>query len=156
QTMNIQQLIAEIEVELEASKTAAQRILDNVKAENRSNMTADEDAELTRLAAKRDSARRKLAEARKIQAEEEATDAAMREVRPMADAKRAGVSYDSVVRITAEPHVYREQVERNWDGTPKDPTYLQDLYRAQVQQDPAAIERLGRHGQEIERDRPEI
>ena len=64
--------------------------------------------------------------------------------------------YDEVARIGNEPSVYRARIQRNWDGTPAEPTYLQDLYACQIQKDPVASERIARHGRQVELERPEI
>jgi HK97 family phage major capsid protein len=65
-------------------------------------------------------------------------------------------AYDQVHRITGEPHVYRSPAERaqSAPGTDPGPSFMQDLYAAQIKGDPAAMGRLERHGRQFEDEHP--
>lgn len=60
-----------------------------------------------------------------------------------------GRTYERTWRIGNEPATYRSAGQRR-AGDPSGPSWLADLYAAQVKRDPAAAERLARHGREVE------
>lgn len=59
--------------------------------------------------------------------------------------------YDGVARVHHAERTYRPD-----DAQRGAPGFLSDLYRGQVLHDPAANERLSRHGHEVEVDRPDL
>lgn len=64
----------------------------------------------------------------------------------------APVRHEGRVSIGHESRMYVAQSQRGHNA----PDYLRDLYRAQVQNDPSAHERLARHAREVEVESPEI
>jgi HK97 family phage major capsid protein len=60
------------------------------------------------------------------------------------DVRKPGAKYDEVVRIGSEAGTYRPDYAQTGE-----PSFLQDLARAQVYRDPAAGERLARHQREM-------
>lgn len=87
-----------------------------------------------------------------IEARQQAADRAFGETHPGTYIERGSdlVSnnqspYGSAARVVSEPSTYTERGERNGG-----PSYLVDLFRAQIANDSQAHERLARHGREVE------
>ena len=165
----ISELISSIEVELEAvqkrrmrAKAEVQLILDEAKKEGRANLTDQEtehtDAlfETIRMSkAQEKGIRDKLSRAEAIKREEDETEKAQREVYDTPTAGGSGVSlaprsskphYDQAMRVGNEPHTY------NPDSDPAGRTFLMDVARNFLYQDPQASYRLSRHMQEAKVD----
>ena len=64
---------------------------------------------------------------------------------PSTERLSGGSPYGSAARVTSEPSMYTERGQHNGG-----PSFLLDLYRAQVKNDSQAHERLARHGREVE------
>jgi HK97 family phage major capsid protein len=133
---------------------ASQDLIDQVIASGRDRLTADEDKRAAALTKDRraaidalDAIDDKLNECKRLALEQAENDAAARDTKPTG--VRRPTSYDGVARVGAEPRTYNRDDDR--DGKP---TFLKDLYASQVKRDPAAGERLARHGREIEVDNP--
>jgi HK97 family phage major capsid protein len=62
--------------------------------------------------------------------------------------------YDRQARIGHEPEVYRAAANPAQRRPEDGPSFLQDLYRAQIMSDPAALSRLERHGRQVEAESP--
>lgn len=146
----IDDLIASIEVELEAAHKRAAKtiketelILAKAQQEGRSHLTEEEadrveELKTARAQAKNDEegARRKLAEANEVKAEELERDQKSREITPTAVRKPA---YDQVARVGADERTYR----RDHDPFGKD--FLMDVCRQFMFQDVESQSRLARH-----------
>jgi HK97 family phage major capsid protein len=133
---------------------ASQALIDGVMAAGRTNLTADEDKRMAAFVKERraaidalDGVDDKLAEIQKLALEQAENDAAARDVKP--SRVRRPTSYDGVARVGSEARTYSRDDAR--DGKP---SFLVDLYASQIKRDPAAGERLARHGREIEVDNP--
>lgn len=146
----IDELIAGIEVELEAAEKRAkkasvevQTILAAASQEGRSNLTPEEDQRVTDLFAARDQAkadqdgiRVKLGNANKVKAEEVEAQRAAKEIKTTEVRKP---SYDQVSRIGQEERTYRK------DEDPYGTGFLRDLSRQFMYNDVEASSRLARH-----------
>ena len=82
-------------------------------------------------------------------ARDEAAAALAREFRPVAAERSHTPGARSTVSVTS-PRTYSAQAERAGDG----PSFLLDLYRAQVKSDPAALARRNQHGEEARAEAP--
>ncbi len=156
--MLIDDLIASIEVELEAAKKRRKKcgaevelILSKAQQDGRSNLTPEEDERVAELFAARDQAKadiegieQKLANANKIKAEEMDRDQGQRETTPTTARRPA---YDQVARVGTEERVYRP------DQDPFGKDFLMDVSRQFLFQDVEAASRLARHMQEERVDR---
>lgn len=63
----------------------------------------------------------------------------------------SGPAYDGVARVGEAARQYRADDTRTGR-----PSFLRDLYASQIKRDPAAGERLARHGHEVDVDRPDL
>jgi HK97 family phage major capsid protein len=144
------------------AKTLGDKYLKALEANGLEHMTAEQQAHIEGLAAKRRAA---VAEIRQ-------SDGAIKALKEaQADdneyMRRASESHPNAVkpnrrtataRIGSEAHTYRAPAERN-NSLPNgevEPSFLQDLYKAQIRHDPNAMGRLERHGTEMLADRPEL
>jgi HK97 family phage major capsid protein len=140
------------------------RILQLARAEGRGELTAAEGQQWAQLTAAHDQAHRDydaaaadVARLEQVQAEEAAYLARSREIYPGAVPPGGQPVYGDLHRIGAEPAVYRSPAERGLTrpGEPgAEPSFLHDLYMAQVRHDPAAGGRLERHGRQFEDEHP--
>lgn len=157
-TVTIDELEAGTELELETAhkrrtkmKLEIQGILNAARAEGRPNLTADEQSRVDELFLSRDSAmsdidgiKQRLANVKKLRAEEISTEARTSEV------ERTGTvvpKYDAVARVTREERTYHQ----GWDR--KGAYFLQDVIRQHLFNDHAASTRLSRHMHEQEVDK---
>jgi HK97 family phage major capsid protein len=165
---NIDGVVSSIERDLtearrrfDRSKFDAKAILDGARSAKRGSLTADETSRFDMLTREGQSARQecedleaKLARAKKIAEEEAESDRLSAETREVNGGKPA---YDQVLRVGSEQQAYRSPSEH---GTGLDrgnePSFLQDLYMAQVRHDPAANARLERHGRQVLDEQPVI
>jgi hypothetical protein len=148
----IDELIASIEVELEAatkrrdkSIAEAKAILGLASQEGRANLTAEEDERLAQLSVARDGAkadmvsvRSKLANAVKIKGEEMENLRDAEKSTPTANANRLP-NYDGVARIGTEKRTYNPDVDRRGAG------FVRDVARSFLYQDVTASTRLAQH-----------
>jgi hypothetical protein len=156
----IDELIASIEVELEAAKKRRTKcakevelILGKAQQDGRSNLTAEEDDRVAELFAARDQSKtdiegieRKLENAQKIKAEEMERQAEAKNVTPT-QARRP--AYDQVARVGQEERTYRR------DTDPHGKNFLMDVSRQFLYQDVEAAHRLSRHMAEERIERAE-
>lgn len=156
----IDDLIASIEVELEAEKKRrtktmkeAELILAKAQQDGRSNLSSEEDERVAELFAARDDAIKriegiegKLANARKIKAEEQERAEAQKNTEPTTTRRP---SYDRVARVGAEERTYRK------DADPHGKQFLMDISRQFAFQDVEAASRLSRHMAEERVERAE-
>jgi HK97 family phage major capsid protein len=109
--------------------------------------------DVARLALAERGLRDQLARVDADDAEQAAWDARSRQMypsgQPLSERDRRP-AYDHVHRVTGEQHVYRSPAEH---GTALDrdsePSFLRDLFAAQVLSDPGALGRLERHGRQV-------
>lgn len=151
---NIMDLIAQIEVELEAcqarrSKTLKERelILSTASAEGRSNLTPEETerVDALRAAGQREEEnergiRQKLVTANEVKAEEDSRKQTQAATTPTGATR--GPAYDEVARVGQEERTYRPDTDRKGGG------FLRDVSRSFLYQDAGANARLSRHMQE--------
>ena len=156
----IDDLIASIEVELEAAHKRAKKcgaeiqlILDKAQQDGRSSLTVEEDERVAELFAARDQSKgdvagieNKLANANKIKTEEMERQAEAKKQTPT-QARRP--SYDQVARVGQEERTYRK------DQDPNGKAFLMDVSRQFLFQDVEASSRLSRHMQEERVERAE-
>jgi hypothetical protein len=159
--MDINSLVASIEVELEAAETreakatrAAQIILAGTQQEGREALTPEEEGELERLdevvelaQAQQESIKRKLARARRVAAQEADMDERMASAsvpENLPDPKKTRTASISVGR---EEHTYSEKTD------PTGKMFLNDIVRQFTTNDVRAADRLGRHMREEQVDR---
>lgn len=149
----IDDLIASIEVELEAAKKRGKKcgaeiqlILDKAQQDGRSNLDPEEDQRIAELFAARDQSKNdisgienKLANASKIKTEEMERQAEAKKTSPTQARKPA---YDQVARVGQEERTYRK------DQDPLGKNFLMDISRQFVFQDVEAAHRLSQHMQE--------
>jgi HK97 family phage major capsid protein len=159
-TRTIDELIASIEVELEAAQKRrtkcmkeAELILAKAQQDGRSNLTPEEDERVAELFAARDQAKtdiegiqRKLDNANKVKAEELERAEQAKQIR---DTQTRKPSYDKVARIGQEERTYRK------DQDPLGKGFLMDICRQYSHQDIEAGGRLARHMQEERVERAE-
>lgn len=155
----IDELIASIEVELEAAQKRGNKAISEVKLitevaskEGRANLTPEEDQRVAELFAARDAAKadaegikRKLANAVKVKEEE---DEAARAASDTHQAARKP-AYDQVARVGAEERTYHKGNDPDGAG------FLRDVCRQFLYQDVAAGTRLARHMAEERVERAE-
>ncbi len=148
----IDELIASIEVELEAAQKRAAKSVAEAKAilslasqEGRANLTAEEEERIAQLFVARDGAqsdagsiRKKLANATKIKAEELDNHREAQQATPTAAATRVP-AYDGVARVGAEERTYHRGNDRKGAG------FIRDLTRQFLYADVQASTRLARH-----------
>jgi hypothetical protein len=148
----IDELIASIEVELEAAHKRRDKAIAEAKAilslasqEGRANLTAEEDERVAQLFVARDGAKadadgiqRKLANATKIKAEELENHRAAQESTPTPNANRMP-AYDQVARVGQEERTYHRGNDR------KGGAFIRDLTRNFLYNDVQAGTRLARH-----------
>jgi len=156
----IDDLIASMEVEKEAAEKRlsknikqAELILAKAQQDGRSHLTEDETEEVAALKEARtqiksdiEGAKRKLADAADVKAEELEREQKQREVTP-SSARRP--SYDQMVRIGNEERTYRK------DTDPRGKGFLMDISRQFLHQDVEAASRLSRHMAEERVERAE-
>ncbi|GGZ80277.1 hypothetical protein ACFOOM_07605 [Streptomyces echinoruber] len=154
----IDELIASIEVELEAAqkrRTKAAKeielILAKAQQDGRSNLSVEEDERVAELFAARDQAKadiegiqRKLENAQKVKAEEMERAEQAKQVR---DTQTRKPAYDQVARVGTEERTYRK------DTDPLGKNFLMDVCRQFMFQDVEAAHRLARHMQEEQVER---
>jgi hypothetical protein len=159
-TRTIDELIASIEVELEAAQKRrtkcmkeAELILAKAQQDGRSNLTPEEDERVAELFAARDQAKtdiegiqRKLDNANKVKAEELERAEQAQQVR---DTQTRKPSYDQAARVGQEERTYRK------DQDPLGKNFLMDICRQYSFQDVEAASRLARHMQEERVERAE-
>jgi hypothetical protein len=147
----IQDLIASIEVELEAcqkrqSKSLKERELIIAKAqqEGRANLTQEEDDRIEELRTQHETEREhekgikvKLATANEVAAESEENEKAARET-TKTDTRKP-TTYDGVARVGSEERTYRP------DSDPYGKSFLMDVSRGFLFQDVECVSRLTRH-----------
>lgn len=153
---NIKELIAGIEVELEASVKREQKarrevevILASAQQEGRSNLTEDEDARTEELfsqielaKSQQDGIKRKLANARRVEAEEAEAEVRLQDIQPTSAKRSAKPKYDEVFRVGEEERAYNKGVD------PTGRQFLSDVCRQYLFGDVGAQTRLARHMQE--------
>lgn len=156
----INDLIASMEVELEAAQKRASKtiketelILAKAQQEGRSNLTEEEGERVEELKAARvkakddiEGAKRKLAEANEVKAEEMERDEQSRQIEPTPTRKP---SYDKTVRVGSEERTYRK------DQDPYGKQFLMDIAKQFSFQDVEASSRLSRHMAEERVERAE-
>lgn len=148
----IDELIASIEVELEAAVKRRDKAIAEAKAilslasqEGRANLTAEEDERIAQLAVARDGSKadmegikQKLANANKIKGEELENQRQAQDTTPTAAANRLP-SYDGVARVGTEERTYNRGKDRTGAA------FLRDVSRQFLYQDVQASTRLARH-----------
>jgi hypothetical protein len=158
----IDDLIASMEVEKEAaekrySKTLKETelILAKAQQEGRSHLTEEEGTRIEELKGLREQAKgdiegakRKLADANEVKAEEMERDERSREIEPTKASARAGGRTASV-QVGSEERTYRPDTDR------KGKQFLMDVSRQFLFQDVEASSRLARHMQEERVERAE-
>jgi hypothetical protein len=149
----IDELIASIEVELEAATKRRDKSAAEVKAilavasqEGRSNLTEEEDDRVKLLFQSRDQAKEdmagiqgKLANAQRVKAEEAEVLREAKESKPTPAAQRVPKKYDELARVGIEERTYHA----GWDR--KGGMFLRDVARQFLYNDVQAAERLARH-----------
>ncbi len=163
---NLESEIAENDETITRKRTEIESYLDNAAAHGESRLSHADDVRSDALYAdierKRAANRRleaRLVRAREVQAEEREQESRLNVRIPTNAGSASRVpNRTTSVRIGSEPHTYRSPSEapRNPDGTSAEPTFLVDLYRAQVLNDPASMARLQRHGEEMTVDNPMV
>jgi HK97 family phage major capsid protein len=151
----IDELIASIEVELEAAHKRRNKAIAETKAilsiasqEGRANLTAEEDERIAQLAVARDGAKSdadgikgKLANANKVKAEELENQRATDEVLPTG-AKLASRAHDHVARVGRESRTYRPDTDPTGTG------FIRDITNQFLFGDVQSSSRLAYHMQE--------
>jgi hypothetical protein len=146
----IGELIASIEVDLEAAEQRRSRAITDAKAilavagqEGRTNLTPEEDDRIrlldeqkTRAKADREGLQHKLAQAKAIEAEEAENADLQRNTQPTGAKKPA---YDRVARVGQEERVYHP------GNDPRGVNFLRDLAAQSLYNDVGAQARLSRH-----------
>jgi HK97 family phage major capsid protein len=166
--LNIHDLISSIQADLEQARRREQNaraeiqaIISAAKSEHRKHLTESEDLRADKLFETVESAQAdqraiegKLARAEAARAEDQRADELSRQSHTTRAGKRMP-AYDEVHRIGGEQQAYRSPAEH---GTALDrdnePSFIRDLYSAQVLQDPAAMGRLERHGRQVMAEQP--
>lgn len=151
----IDELIASIEVELEAAQKRRNKAIAETKAilsiasqEGRSNLTAEEDERIAQLAVARDGAKSdaegikgKLANANKIKAEELESQRSVEQV-TATGVKLPSRAYDQVARVGTEERTYNRGMDPTGEG------FVRDIARQALFGEVQASTRLARHMQE--------
>jgi len=157
-TVTIDELEAGTELELESAKKRRtkmkleiQGILNQARSEGRPNLTADEQSRVDELFLARDAAltdidgiNQRLANVKKLRAEEIANDEVTRQVTPTGAPKP---KYDEVARVGREERTYH----KGWDR--KGAFFLQDVIRQHLFNDNQASMRLSQHMHEEQVER---
>jgi hypothetical protein len=147
--MNIHEMVAAYERDIERDDAEVKSILDGAKAQKRANLTVAEsqraDILFDRIAANKAALKR----AKEIAEQEARDEADMQTVIPTAASKRSVQAYEEVVRIGDEPHTY----SRGQDPEGKGTAFLTDVALG-FRGNPQANERLARHMREYEVDNP--
>ncbi|MFC3980714.1 phage major capsid protein [Streptosporangium algeriense] len=140
------------------AEAKADRILQRCKDEGRRTVTLEEEERIDALIAEKRAASDLVKEATaeiELLREEQRQEAEI--VRLQSQIHPTGVTLpgqDRVIRVGAEARTYQPpQADRDGRGV-TGPSFLRDLFMSQVHHDPAASERLARHGREIEIDNP--
>jgi HK97 family phage major capsid protein len=170
--MNIESLIARYTGERDSARTRYDRarqeitdILDRAKAAGHSNLSAEADQRCEILLEKADKAKAELRDAESALAKAEAIKAEDDEymrtssvsIPTNAGMQARGRGQTAVMHVGNEPHTYRAQHERTRTNSGEPETsFLQDLYRAQILNDPSSMQRLQRHGDEMSVDNPKL
>ena len=158
--MNIRELIAGIEVELEAAEkreTKARKeieiIIASAQQEGRSNLTDEEDARCEQLfesielaKSQQDGIKGKLARARKVEAEEAESDVRMAETHKVTRSAPATRNYDTTVHVGNEERTYSKGTD------PYGRQFLADVVKG-FTGDVRSQDRLSRHMREEEVER---
>lgn len=146
----IDDLIAQIEVELETAEKRAKKcgiemtaILSAATNEGRANLSEDEHLRVAELTAARDQYRKdiagvqkKLADARKVKEEDIAIEAESREVSPTGAAR---VQREQRVKVGQEERTYHK------GNDPRGGQFMRDVVASQILRDPVAQSRLAQH-----------
>jgi hypothetical protein len=149
----IDELIATIEVELEAATKRRDKAIAEIKAiiavaqqEGRSNHTEEETTRIKDLFAARERAaddmlgiRDKLDNAQRVKVEEAEVEQAAKRATPTPAGNRTPKKYDEIARVGAEERTYHPGVDR------KGGLFLRDVARQFLYNDLQAAERLSRH-----------
>lgn len=153
-TLNIDDLILSIEVEkeqaqkrYERAKAAVENILAKAKADGRSTLTDEEDADCEMSFAARDKAKvdikgieNKLARAQKIKAEEQDAELGLLErAKDPTTAAGSKPAYDRVMRVGREERTYHRGNDR------KGAAFLRDVLKQHLYRDLDAEQRLLKH-----------
>jgi hypothetical protein len=167
----IDELVSQIETEIASQETReataraeAESILSAVKASGSEYLSEAQDTRMEALfkdiehakaAQKRGAA--KLSRAQAVKADEDRIDAQSRETHVTRACKRMP-AYDAVMRVGAEQQVYRSPAEHGTalDRDNREPSFIEDLYNAQVKHDPAANARLEHHGRQVVDSQPAV
>jgi hypothetical protein len=150
---SINELIATIEVELEAAIKRRDKATAETKAivlvaqqEGRSNLTEEEDDRIKLLAESRERAKTdiegvkaKLAQANRVKAEELEVERQAKTTEPTPAASRGPAKYDELARVGVEERTYHAGNDR------KGAQFLRDVARQFLYNDLQANERLSRH-----------
>jgi HK97 family phage major capsid protein len=146
---SISDLVASIELEIEAADMQVKRILDSASERGQANLSVEDSKRCDELLSQMKSAKRRMASARAIQEQEARDQAAMQTVTKTAAATRSvNAKYDEVMRISSEPRTYHR------GNDPRGVNFLRDVARSTVMGDPTAQQRLARHMQEERVERP--
>jgi hypothetical protein len=157
-TVTIDELEAGTELELESAhkrrtkmKMEIQAILNGAQSEGRPNLTNEEQTRVDELFLSRDAAasdidgiKQRLANVKKLRAEEIAGEQEMRSIEPTGATRP---KYDEVARVTREERTYH----KGWDR--KGAMFLQDVVRQHLFNDHQAAGRLQRHMHEEQVER---
>jgi HK97 family phage major capsid protein len=108
-------------------------------------------AELADLNDKTATARQDLANARAERAHDDELTARANTIIHTETAPDEESRSMSTIRVSS-PQTYSAEAARAGDG----PSFLRDLYRSQIAGDPAASERLARHGEEVRVEQPHV
>jgi hypothetical protein len=146
--MNINELVASIEGDIERDRSRIERILEKARSANRDYLTEPEEAEVNRRFDAIDGNERKLSEARKVQAEENDFD------RRMANPTltNAGKSIRDAQHRMATVTVGRNESVYRQDRDPNGAEFLLDVARG-ANGNARANERLNAHMQEMNAER---
>jgi hypothetical protein len=150
---SIDELIATIEVELEAATKRRDKATAETKAiiavaqsEGRSNLTEEEDDRIKLLTESRERAKTdiegvkgKLGQANRVKADELEVERQAKETVPTPAAQRVPKPYDELARVGREERTYHAGVDR------KGGMFLRDVARSFLYHDVQAGERLARH-----------
>jgi HK97 family phage major capsid protein len=145
---NINQIVADISNDIRKDRDALENIVAIAEARGSKSLTAAEDRKADALYARIRDNQAKLERAKKVQAEEDALEERLSEVRPT-NAYAGRSDRTQTVSVTSEPRTY------NRGSDPNGISFLRDVGRAMVLNDPEAQSRLSRHMQEERIDRPE-
>lgn len=154
--MNINDMLVENNSRAKVLRAQCDAIVKRAEAEGREFLTAAEARKSDALLAEIETLRVKRGQLKAMANEEAELDSRMAGT-PVPSG--AGTNTRSAtIRVGHEPNTYRAPSEQNKSlpGNHQEPSFLNDLYRAQVMNDPSAHERLARHGREAEVDNPRL